>query len=786
MSRRIAGMAFDGRHDVAAIDWDEEDRIGPVRVLQAGTLADVVTTETGRLIAGPQAALAPHGRGGGWGDIADPRKRNRRPLSAAIDALGHNQNAADLLAAIDALARDAQEVVLAVPDLPGFDEAAQGAWLRAARGQGRRRVRLLWRPVAAMLGLIEDKLLDENELGRKFRFLIHAATGIEEQTLTLRRDPENPGHIAPQRDGPGRVFAKELGLDALFGRAARRVEQSVALDWARLEPSRLGPRLLVGEALVGDLEVLRDSSGAWHVLNAPRLDPVDLFTECEQATVPDAPDLEAFLITPLCSPYAEYLAKRLGHRIVTAGPELVARGCLRAGRLIERRLPHYFDRLESISIAANRSGEPAFVPLIPEGHLVAANREYVSPDFTEFVWPRGKPQTKFYILKGLSEIREWAVSREPAPAKEIPVTLRIRQTPGQSWAILDITARDWEPLARAPERLDWEGLKPTDKTSDQILFELRRPPPTIPERVVELAHRDLWLGSDWAGGDEALRLARQAAELGRVDAEAWAELLSRGQRHPDTQVAYRRVSTDGELPPGLPAIARTGFDTMLRVLGQSLLTGPRLTDNRPLQAVTWSFAACPAAVQDAILDGLAAHEKQKPHRLLAPNQAIRVLRQGAGRAICTEPRLRRLFAILVQGPLNTDTINALAMALSRRPEAPAALTRQQVDALLPRLSTELLDQVRDRSFNVRFKNTLSAIAGLFRWREREPQALLATNEPTAARLQATLREATELLRRPQWTQVPARQQKIILLEKIADYLVGKGDPAILRLIDDAN
>jgi len=35
-------------------------------------------------------------------------------------------------------------------------------------------------------------------------------------------------------------------------------------------------------------------------------------------------------------------------------------------------------------------------------------------------------------------------------------------------------------------------------------------------------------------------------------------------------------------------------------------------------------------------------------------------------------------------------------------------------------------------------------------------------------------------------QVPARNQKIMLLEKIAEYLVGEGDPAILRLIDEAD
>jgi hypothetical protein len=472
--------------------------------------------------------------------------------------------------------------------------------------------------------------------------------------------------------------------------------------------------------------------------------------------------------------------------MLLAGAELIARGCLQAGRIIERGLPHYFDRLEAIGIAANRDGEPAFVSLIPEGHLVAANREYVSPDFTEFVWPRGKQHTEYYILKGRSEVREWVVSKGVAPTADVPVTLRIRQTPGQSWATLDITAQDWEPLSRAPERLDWEGLKPTDSTPEEVLEQLRTPPPTIPERVIEPAHIDLWLGADWVGDNQSLILAQLAAEAGQVDAHRWAEVLSRGNRNPEDGIYYRRVSSDGELPLALPPVAKRGFEKMLEVMGQRILNGPALQDNRPLQALTWSFASCPEAAQEAILTALEAHDRQQPHRLLGPAHAIRVLRQGSGRAVCGETRLRRLFVLLVQGELNTDTINALAMALSRRAEAPKALTRAEIDSLLPRLSAELLDLVRRRSFQVRFKNTLSAIAALFRWREREPQALLANNEPAAAALQATLRQAADLLSQPAYIQVPARKQKIMLLEKIAEYLVGKGDPAILRLIDEAD
>lgn len=608
MNRRIAGLALDGRHDLAAVDWDEEGA-AQVRVVQGGTLSNVITTLDDRLIGGPQAALAPHGRGGGWGPDVGAATR-RRPLATAVDANGHGAHAADLAAAIDALARGAQEVILAVPDLPGFDEVAQGTMIAAARKSSARSVRLLWRPVAAMLSLIHDRRLSTGHLGQRFRFLIHSAHGIEDQTLTLREDPDTPGHVAPQRDGPGRIWAAGLGLDALFARADRHVRSSNRVPWEQLEPSRLGPRLVVGQAHPSDMEVLRHNFGRWEVVAAPKLHVGDLLTVTQpNIPAPNTPCERTFFFTPLQSALAADLATFLGVDASLETDDHIARGCLHAGRLIELGLPHYFDRLEAISIAVLREREPSFVPLIPEGHLVAANREYVSEDLRDFVWPRNKSETDFYILKGKAEVREWTVRKDSAPQTDVPIRMRIRQTPGQSWAVLDITATDWDLLARAPEKLDWEGLTPTDMSPEQLLDLLRTPPPSIPERLVEPAHQALWTGADWAGDDRAARLASDAAWTGQVDAASWAKVLSRSQRHPVNGISYRRVTTDGALPDGLPELMRNGFEVMLKTLSDRLLHGPPSRDNHALRALTWSFAACPAEVQDATLDALEADRR---------------------------------------------------------------------------------------------------------------------------------------------------------------------------------
>lgn len=246
------------------------------------------------------------------------------------------------------------------------------------------------------------------------------------------------------------------------------------------------------------------------------------------------------------------------------------------------------------------------------------------------------------------------------------------------------------------------------------------------------------------------------------------------------------LGTDGSLPEALPDELREGFARALERLADETLSAtlrrpPR--DNAGLMALTWCFARCPEPVQDRILDALEAHSQGHPHPLMLPPHAIRVVRQGSGRAVKSADRLARLFAYLDTAPFNNDTINALAMALTRREEAPQALTRRQIDRFLDRLGQELIDRIQTRDFRLRFRNTLSAIAGLFRWRLREPFALQAAQDAVAATLRATLVRAQDLLKR---ADVPQRQQKLDQITAIIAYLDGQGDPDILRMIESGD
>lgn len=793
MRRRIVGVDLNGRYDLAARDWEEDGENDPeppgTRLVQGGTCANIVTTRDNRLVAGPQARLAPHGRGDGWGEIGD--LSSRRSLAQALDRGARDRvDANDVCAAVDALARGCEEVIVAVPDLLDFAESQQGAMI-AAISEPRRRVRLLWRPVAAFLDLLHTGLIGPESVGARFRMLMHVGSGIEDQLLTLREDPDHPGHFAPQRDGPGRLCSTDKGLDALYDRATRAVHaHNGSVDWRRCESTRIGPALLTGEAAPFDMEVLRNRNATWAMVTVPDASPVELGLWDTQLPPAQKPVLATFLVTPLVGRYAEALTQAVSSSagpVTPLDPGSVARGCLRAGRLIERGLPHYFDRLEPVAIAVLRGDQPAFEHLIPPEAVVPANREYVSPEIGGFEWVRGKSNADFYILKGDHEVRHWEIIKKPGPPENSPVTLRIRQIPGQSWARLTISSTSWDDLMRSPVALDWETLTPLDLTPEELLEKLRSPPPTIPERIVENPHLDLWRGADWAGDDRASVIARRQFGGDQIPPDLWVSVLSRSQRHPDPpRQRFWLVGTDGNLPPELPREVREGLlaaiDGMARkTCAATLLNYPR--DNHLLRALTWCFTLCPESVQERILDALEADANGRPHPLAKPRQSVKVLRQGAGRAVSGAQRLSRLFRYLGKAPLNTDTINALAMALTRRAEAPDALTREQVDEFQHRLGNELLQQIQQRDFKLRFRNTLSAIAGLFRWRLREPYALLAERDPVAAKLRETLVLAMEMLKRLASGSVTQRDQKITQIEAIIEYLDGRGDPDILRRIE---
>src|SRR3954452_4356184 len=111
--RRISGIDLNGWQDVAARDWDPEEpdeRLSEPMILDGGFKSVAITQLSGERIGGPQASLAPHGRGKGWGPIgAEDRRVSIVEVCDAIVMSAPDVDIGAYAAAVDALSRDAED-----------------------------------------------------------------------------------------------------------------------------------------------------------------------------------------------------------------------------------------------------------------------------------------------------------------------------------------------------------------------------------------------------------------------------------------------------------------------------------------------------------------------------------------------------------------------------------------------------------------------------------------------------------------------------------------------------
>ncbi len=805
--RRLAAIDLNGWRDYGALGWDpddEDEAQDHIEVVDGGVGAVVVerpklrpdTQGAGHctvqadvaLVGGPQAILAPHGRGPGWGQIGAENRRHQITTVLAEVAEGTNRMFPHLAAATAALTVGAESLVLTIPDHRAFAEAVQGRFLRALEGRHRVRSQLLWRSVAAFHEALAQGTIQQQP-GTRLRLLIHAADGLELQTLSLAEAHGFNQHLAPLRDSFGELIWPELGLTRLLGLVERLMREKLPeLELPELDRSRLPLRLLLGDAEPGDTEILRRSNQNWLKVEAPVIPIAELLPSI--LPPPRWPDADAtLLITPLRPDIAAGLiglVQTLAGQIDCADPEWVARGALAAGRLIEKGLPHYLDRLEPIALAVLDESEARFEPLTPDDRHVPANKEFVSAPMRGFVWGQGRDRLEVYVVKGKGEVRRWVAIVDAAPAQDAPVVLQLRQMPGQSWAKLSITSEEWDLLARAPILLDWEALEPDPRTPQEVLEELAPSRPVVPNRVVEPAYGGFW--------DGTLGLAPFGQMLNANLNTLYGFLHRSTRRLPDEignvsdGLRWHPVSTDGEFPPGFEREWESSFvDRLERIaedLDDRIRLGNPINDNKGFLCLTWCFTRCPVVIQGHILDALEAANEGRRHPLLGMHSAERRLQHAAGRAIQGEAGVRRLLAALTQRDQPThDTYGALSFVLSRRAEAPVALNIASVQQIAIWLCGKLESLNSEGRYKQTFNYVLAAIGGLLRFREVEPFAFVTGRDPAADQFIRLLEEAARGLHDEKGVNQAVPRLQAIVADLI-DLLSGTGgDPDILRRID---
>ncbi len=778
--RRVVGLDLNGWHDRAARTWSPfgDDDLDPtLEVIDGGV--DTVVVYTGDHaefpVAGPQAALAPHGRGPGWGLIGHRERRLRvRDLLDHLAQSDHERAEAGLAAAVEAFGRGAERTVLLARDVAATDDVVQERLLRGLRRGGARQPYLLWRPVAVCLFLIEaGRLVDD---GQRVAVVTHTTEGLDVQQLTVRRVADS-SVLAPERTAVGNACPWPGGLGERLERARRAlVGQLGDLETVVIETAVWPARAALG--LPSITEIVRRDNGTWRRLALPSGLP------SPRHAVPEAvvellhgADM-VVLETPACGGVPDEVQASLSAvseaPVIVAPPAAAAIGARVAGERLARGFPVYLDFLPQIAVLVQRSDGPAFHGLVEVGATVPANQAYRTREPARFTWPAGQREVDVFLRKdGHERVRKAHVRVAEAPPAPVTVTVTLEQRPAQGLARIEVRADDWDYLARHDLQLVWSEMEDDSRSEAELIEAHHRPPPTCPQRILLPTHPCAWQGTD---GVDGLNAVLERADPSRPSTlEPVLEILRRGVRNSADGQWFRPLDSDGDPPPGIEA---SGLDTILEATSRWLFLTPVPMNNDALLVLTWSFARCPEPVQDELLTALAAHG----HPWRRPPSADVVLWHGVGRTVTSDARLRTAFDLLAQGdpPLATQQQRAcLAMLLTRRDASFDVLSHEEIKSLVGHAARMLREAFGQRRVARLYGYALAIVGGLTRWRRRDPFALLPSTDVDARALD----EALELLiahpRSPLREQV--RQRELEKTQTIAAVLRGEAHDQRLLL-----
>ena len=817
MMRNIIGLDLNGWHDHAARDWrpdDVEAQVNSepaetfpgndsVHCLDGGTAAVVVEFGERGQVAGPQATLSPIGRGAGWGLVGrlDRRRRIADLWRSLLRGDTDDLFVPQMRASVDAMSVSAEDVVLIVPDRPEFDDERRDRLLKCLEGPRRPSVRLLWRPVAVALSMLDSSGLPDVREGLRIICLDHSDDGIERQKFLLRELTEHPGVFAPERAGYGEVVGRSAGLSTLLAECERQTAAAnVHLDEARHELSRLPVRLLVEGAPAGTGEILRLDNGTWIEARAPKLAIPSCLREALDVGPVDADVV--LLTTPLAEPWRKEFIARIAaaahsSKLVVAPPAAAAHGALVAGRRIEQDIPHYLDHLEQISLIAMKDRKLGLIDLMPVNAAVPANREYVSEPIRSLSWPARVKNVEFYIRKA-GEFRKWRTADTEPPSENQQIEIQLRQMPAQGRAKLSATSSTWPMLRANPVFLDWSNLTVDPRTLEEIVLALQ-PPPKYPERVKAPTHPYVWKGTQPFRTMSQILSAFTMAQPSTIDAlssglrKKYRIRISAPHASPVIFGYFHAVDFDGAPPNDADPESVARLDQALneasdRILADCLLKAP-IQSNKLLILATWAFGRCPKSLQDEMLKAFAARLAGRHHPLLVPLQSEKVLVYGLGRSVSDPERMAALFDLVVPNLSRPFCLAALSSVLSRTMAAPTVLTDRRVRLIAEGTASILKSLLARRSLGVNLKYALLVVGGLLRVRETDPYALLTARSDVAAQLALALQDIHDVLSKDPRLFIKYTD-KIRIIENLLAMLDGAGgDVGVLvetEALDDSD
>ena len=774
MSRKLCGYDLNGWKDSAARNWrvmeDGEEVIGGQYPGGAILNPAVVRIGTGRgesWIGGSQAALAPHGRGGGWGDVgASDRRRTVRAMLA-----DHETPATALAAALAGHARGAKYCAISIDDHPGTSEQLQERLLAAVASARLGRGLLVWRSVLSVLGCLSTMAdLVKPRDGLKVGVLGHVSEGFTLQKLTLRLEAEARLSVfAPERQQTATLLKSCLGYDSLLSRIGHRLQTSGSVPDPGWKEHARSPSAWALDGTC-DPELIRNARGGFS--------QVDMNSDI----IPDAADFDAhdlgafegcdlvILETLTTGKIRDAITKEL--KVMVACPLAipdfanVAIGALEAARRYAAGEPVYFDFLPRVStIVLGRDGAVNY-DLIQSTETLPAGRIYRSPRPARFAIQPNQSEFSVHLRKDLEPWpRKARVEIGSSMPTAVQVELRVEQMPAAGRARLIIDA----PAASRQFTIDWNSAEEVKKPWDNLISDLSTAPPTIPNRMVLPCGLGAWEDSPRSSGLYTLLRENDGRET--VD---WASLATRLASRPNREYC---ISSDGEIPENVPADMVQLLDRMTEraILHiRDRISGKAVANNDSLKFLTWQFRRSPSELPGLLLDVWEARSPLFRHPFVTHAMNWVLIFQGLGRTCRSQQDESRALSLLFSIPIKDWSYRcetaAIAFLLSRSETAPLRLERKHVDLLGERVLIEFRKELGTRY--TRFNYAPFLLAGLLRWRMKSPEALIIGRDALADDLgEAIHRTLTD------FSKTPSRDQ-----QKTA--AVSRYKPILLQLLDE--
>lgn len=770
-ARKFCGFDVNGWRDFVARNWQsqpgEEEEIGPVELVPSGPLTSVVNVgdpDKNRWIGGAQADTAPHGLGGGWGEVgAQGRRISVRDLLEMKD-----EDVTRLASCFAGSAQGAAYNIVSIDEGPDGSETVQEHLLAALATGKYRNALLVWRPVLAALYAIEHGLVLE---GQRVGVVCHDRRGLAVQHLLIKGAR---GVLAPERREAATHASGSMGYENLVRAARKAAIGPVGLT------SRTAHRAMarsVGKMALGidcPPEMVRVQNGDWEILDLGGYDAAETVSDFDEGL--DLQRCDVVLFETLTE---GTLKERIAASIESSSPvsvkvlpaPVVAHGALLAAHRAGDGAPIFFDFLPRLStIVYGADGAKNFDLIRPEETL-EAGRTYRSPEPAKLAIPAGQKNVSIYLRKEAAPPPRRATVAIGAPLREqAAVSLWVEQKPAAGRARILMEA----PSLGRNFTVDWDEAKEDARSWDEII-ESQKHHVSIPRRLVLPCGMPPW--EDSARADGMLSLLQSETFRSNPD---WEMLAAKLSQRPFGQYC---ISSDGDLPAeiGREEIERLDIltDKALDVTRRRLAgeTGPGTEDNAALRFLTWQFRRCPTEVAAWLTDCIETRELRHP---FVRHQASWVLvYQGLGRILRGEDAVRQAIKMLLSSDIENWVWNrqsaCMAFLLSRSDMAPMLLSRSDVERLADRTLADFRRNIGEEYTMFNYAPFL--LAGLLRWRLKDPTALVSGMDPLAADFLAIIEEVEVDLvgrRRPNANLQRRRDRILPILQDLKDELLGEG------------